>query len=80
MSSRPYFSGTTLLFNLSRRQCELLRHPPAFDPAQLSPHDARSLTILARNGLIMVDGAQVSVTESGRAAGHLYDLWRGLTA
>ena len=74
MSSHPYFSGTTLLFSLSRRQRELLRHPPVFDPAQLSRHDARSLTILARNGLIVVDGAQVSVTESGRVAGHLYDL------
>ena len=77
MSSRPYFSGTTLLFNLSLRQRDLLRHPPAFDPAQISRHDARSLTILARNGLILVDGAQVSVTESGRVAGHLYDLLRG---
>ncbi len=76
MSGRPYFSGTTLLFNLSRRQRELLRHPPVFDSAQLSRHDARSLTILARNGLILVDGAQVSATESGRVAGHLYDLLR----
>lgn len=74
MLSRPYFSGTTLLFSLSERQRLLLRSPPAFDPAKLSRHDVRSLTILARNGLIVVDGAQVSVTESGRVAGHLYDL------
>lgn len=77
MSSRPYFSGTTLLFSLSERQRLLLLSPPVFDPAQLSRHEARSLTILARNGLISVDGAQVSVTESGRVAGHLYDLLRG---
>ena len=76
MPRRPYFSGNTLLFSLSERQHQILRSPPLFDPAELTRHDARSLTILARNGLILIAGGQVSVTEPGRVAGHLYDLLR----